>query len=258
MLINKIEKLGNNKYKIIIGDEKLVTYDNVILKYNLLYKKNIDLNLYEEIIKESKYYELYNIVVNYILKRRRSKKEIEKYILKYGLDEKLNNKLIDELIKNNLLNDKELCKAYINDNIFLGKKGVNKIKLELINKGISIDIIERYLDKVDKSLIIEKLEKIIKKKINSNKKYSNNYLKQKILNEMVIMGYNKKDILEILEKEIKNIDDVEIIRKNYIKLKNNLAKKYFGDELKAKLKVGLLTKGFSIHEINEIIRKTED
>ena len=42
MLITKIEKLKNNKYKIIIDDEKIITFDNVILDNNLLYKKVID------------------------------------------------------------------------------------------------------------------------------------------------------------------------------------------------------------------------
>ena len=48
MIINKIQKQNNNKYKIIIDDETFITYDDVILENNLLYKKNIDNDLYNE------------------------------------------------------------------------------------------------------------------------------------------------------------------------------------------------------------------
>ena len=46
MLIEKIEKLKNNKYNIYINGEKITTYDNIILENNILYKKQIDNDLY--------------------------------------------------------------------------------------------------------------------------------------------------------------------------------------------------------------------
>ena len=53
MIINKLIKLKNNKYKIITDDIEIVTYDNVILDYELLYKKNIDKETYENIVKDT-------------------------------------------------------------------------------------------------------------------------------------------------------------------------------------------------------------
>ena len=46
MDIKKIKKMNNDKYQIITTDnKKIITYDSVILKYNLLYKKSIDSEL---------------------------------------------------------------------------------------------------------------------------------------------------------------------------------------------------------------------
>ena len=39
MKINKFKKIGSNKYKIYFDNESLIVYEDVILKYNLLYKK---------------------------------------------------------------------------------------------------------------------------------------------------------------------------------------------------------------------------
>ena len=41
MNINKIIKLKNNMYKILTDDDIIITYDNVILENNLLYKKTL-------------------------------------------------------------------------------------------------------------------------------------------------------------------------------------------------------------------------
>jgi len=259
MLIRKIEKLKNNKYKIIMDNEIIITYDNVIIENSLLYKKCIDNELYLNIINKTKYYDVYNKTLKYILKQRKSEKEIRDYLLKYEISDNDRESIINKLYNLNLLNDSEYCIAYINDNIYLGKKGINKIKLELIKKGVSVDIIDHYLSKIDKNLIIEKLQKLIKNKIQANKKHSNNYLKQKILNDMLIMGYSKDDILDILEIEFNsNNNNLDILKNVYKKLHLKLSKKYSGVELKSKLKQSLLVKGFNIDDINHLIEKTEE
>ena len=82
MKIQKIEKLKNNKYKIKIDNIDVITYDNIILENNLLYKKEISENLYNKILKDNTYYDLYNNVLKYLLKKKRSEKEVFDYISK--------------------------------------------------------------------------------------------------------------------------------------------------------------------------------
>ena len=67
MVIHKIKKLGNGKYQLIIGNHhKVTTYDEVILKYNLLYKKEIDSELLDQIFSETSFYDVYTKAVKYI------------------------------------------------------------------------------------------------------------------------------------------------------------------------------------------------
>lgn len=257
MLITKIEKLRDNKYKIIIDNEKITTYDNVILENNLLYKKCVDSDLYNKILKETKYYDVYNRIVKYILKRRRSEKEIRDNLLKYDLSNVEIDKIILKLKDIKLINDVEYCKAFINDNIYLSKNGINKIKKDLLDKNISADIIENSLNDVDMDIFDERLEKIIMKKINSNKKYSKTLIRQKILNEMINLGYDKNKILDILENNL--VNDNNIIKKEFDKVYIKLSKKYSGVELLKKSKQKMLAKGFNLDEINNLLQeKTED
>lgn len=257
MNINKIIKMKNNKYKIIINSDSVITYDNVILENDLLYKKNIDDKLYKKILEDTEYYDIYNRVVKYILKKRRSEKEIKNYLYKLEVNEINQHKIIMKLKELKLIDDIEFCKAYINDKIYLSKCGINKIKNDLLNENISIQVIEENLNNIEKSLLDDRLENLIIKKIKSNKKYSEQFMKQKILNEMINLGYDKNKILDILEENLKT--DTNILENEYNKIYFKLQKKYSGVELKNKIKQKLYQKGFSMEEINELLnKKTED
>ena len=249
--------MKDNKYKVIIDGESIVTYDNVILENELLYKKSIDNNLYKKILLDTSYYDIYNKTVKYILKRRRSEKEIRKYLNKFDINNNDVESIIVKLKDIRLIDDREYCKAYINDKLYLSKEGINKIKEDLIGEDISIEIIEEELNNIEEYLFNERLEKLIIKKINSNKKYSNSYLKQKILSEMFNLGYDKEIILNILESNL-NSDD-NILEQEFNKVYDKLKVKYSGYELENKVKQKLIQKGFSVGDINRLLQeKTED
>ena len=256
MNIEKIEKLKNNKYNVYIDGEKITTYDNVILENNILYKKQIDNEIYKTILSETLYYSIYNKVVNYILKKRRSEKEIMEYLKKFDLLDFQIDKMIKKLKNINLINDIEYCRAYINDKVYLSNFGINKIKNELINQDIELFIIEEELNKIDKNVFNTRVEKMIIKKIKANKKYSMIHLKQKILNDFLKLGYEKKLILEILDDNLK--EDSSILETEFNKLYIKLARKYKGFELNKKIEQKLLLKGFNLSDIKQIIKKTED
>lgn len=256
MNINKIEKLKNNKYKIHLENETIITFDNVIIENNLLYKKNIDDDLYNKLLTDTEYYDIYNKTIKYILKKRRSEKEIKIYLIKNNLSNDKIEKIINKLKDINLINDMEYCKAYINDRVYLSKAGINKIRNELIEQNISLNIINKELNLIDQSLFNDRLEKMIINKINSNKKYSNLYLKNKILNEMIKLGYEKDNILYIIEKNLK--DDNLVIKKEFDKMYIKFSKKYNGEELNKKIEQKMMSKGFSKYEVRELLKKTEE
>ena len=182
-------------------------------------------------------------------KKLRSEKEIKEYMNKKEIKDQ--EKIIKKLKDSNLINDELYAKAFIHDRISFSNDGINKIKTELIKQGIEENIIENELNKIDRKDQKEKLEKLIIKKLNTNTKYSDKIMKQKIINYFINLGHNKEDIIEILEKN--NTNDTEIIKKEYDKLYNKYKTKYEGEKLKYTIKQKLYQKGFNIEEINEII-----
>lgn len=250
MKIMKIQK-KNNKYKIILEDNNIIeTYDEVIIKENILYKKEMTDELKSKIEKENKYYEIYNNILKYIKTKLRSEYEIREYIKKNEIDKITEENLINKLKDSKLIDDKTYTYAYIHDRMKFSNDGPYKIKKELLKNKIEESIIEEELNKIDKEEIYEKLKKQILKKLSANTKYSNNMIKQKLINYFITQGYEKQMIIEILENNL--VSNTNILKKEYDKLYNKYKNKYDEYELKKVIKQKLYQKGFSIDEINNI------
>ena len=169
MKIEKIKKLNSGKYKIELDDKnKIITYDDVILKHNLLFNKDIDSSKLNELNIDTKYYDIYNKCVKYISTRLRSEKEISIYLDKFPLEENDKNKIIEDLKSVCFINDANFAKAYISDRIYLSNDGIEKIRKSLLEHNIDSSLIEEELSKIDKNVIKEKLTKLISKKIKNN------------------------------------------------------------------------------------------
>ncbi|MDD2434896.1 MAG: RecX family transcriptional regulator [Bacilli bacterium] len=253
MKIEKIKKLNSGKYKIEFENkDKITTYDDVILKNNLLYKKELDNTELNQLYIDNKYYDVYNRTVNYITKRLRSEKEIYLFLEKFELDWTDNEKIIKELKKINLINDSKFTEAYVSDRLNLSSDGPDKIRKSLINYGIDDNLIENELGRIDSELINEKINKIVKKKMVHNHKYSLYVMKQKLMLELVNLGYNRSDINPILEAYQDTNNNIE---KEYQKIYSKLSTKYSNQELYYRVKQKLYQKGYSSYEVDEVMKK---
>lgn len=251
MKINKFKKIGINKYKLYFDNNTLILYEDVILKYNLLYKKEIDNDLLIEINKYNYKCSINDVAIKYIGIKMRSIKEMKEYLLKKKYDIKDINESIEELINKGLLNDISFCKSYINDKINLTNNGINKIKDDLIKLGIGEDVIDKELSNIDNSFIMDKLNKIINKEIKLSSKLPIIKLKNKVINKCINLGYKYEDILEIINNI--DINSMSNIKKDYDKVYNKYKDKYDKDKLDNTIKQKLYQKGYSMDEINNLI-----
>lgn len=251
MKIEKIKKEKNGKYKIFMDNgEVFQTFDDVILKHQLLFQKEISTELLKELDKDTSYYSIYNKILKFIQKRIRSKKEIVEYLHKNEIDEIDSKKILEDLSKNGWINDEKFCEAYVSDKIYLSSSGPTKIYKELMNHQIDEKIIHKYLDKIEDDVIYDRLYKMMDKKIKQNHKYSRSLLKQKILSYYLEEGYSKEMILSIFDELYK--ENSSIIEKEAEKIRKKLALKYEGEELEYKLISKLYQKGFLKEEIDKI------
>ena len=106
------------------------------------------------------------------------------------------------------INDNTYAKAFIKDK--LSSKGSQKIKYDLMKKGIAKDIIEENLIKVDKNEEKEVALNVGRKKYESiRRKESDNYkLSGKLYRFLISRGY-AYDIVKDVVKEIMSLDEFE-------------------------------------------------
>lgn len=247
MKIEKITKLKSGKYKLKLEDgSTIITYDDVIIKNNLLYSKNINMHLQKNIYKQTEYFDIYNKIVKMISTKYRSEKEIRKYLEDKNITESEKEQIIKRLKENSLIDDERFVKCYINDRLNLSNDGPGLI-FKNLSEYVDNSIISKYIEEIDEEVVIDKLTKQIEKKIKTNKD-SFYIMKQKLLNHFKNKGYETSMILDILNNY--KIDNKENINKEYQKLYNKLSKKYSGNELIYKIKQKLYAKGYTQEDIN--------
>lgn len=244
MKITKYSKNGRNKYKVYLEDgTNILLYEDVILKNELLIKKEID-NI-NDLLKQNSKYEIYDISLKYLNHKLRSIKEIREYLEKNNYDHQDINLVIEKLIDQNYLNDELYSKCYINDRINLSNDGPLKIKNYLDKQNINEEVYQKYLYLFNQELIYEKINKYIHKMIKSNRK-SQYILKNKIMLNLLNLGYYKEDINYCLEKI--EVDDLNNYEKDKKKIYDKLKKKYNGNELERKVREKLYQMGYSNYE----------
>lgn len=250
MLIKKITKLKNDFYKIDFERFSVKVHEDLIIKYNLFSKKEIDNDILSKLSLDNSYYEVYSKALNYISFRMRSKKEIEEFLNKKELESDQKIIILDKLTSLGLLNDEAFKKAFIKDKMVLTNWGPYKIIKELKKHDITASIEEFDMSEVD-----EKINKIIPKLIKQNKKYSNNILRQKVYNHLIDLGYDA----EVIGNNLSSYDFTgsNNLEKDFQKLFNKYEKKYPKDKLYYQLRGKLRTLGYNLEEINDLIREKE-
>lgn len=242
MKIISYKKKKSNIYEITLSNnEKISLYDDVILKYELLLTKELDDSLKTKIYEENSYLESYFKALKYLNTKLRTEKEIRKKLADYN--NKIVDYVIDRLYKEGYLNNDIYIKSYINDEINFKLVGPNKILYDLKKLGFKDEDVSKYLKDINNEIWLNKIDKYISKKINSNHNLSGINLKQKIYQDLVIKGFYKEDINNIIN-EYEFIDNKNILEKEYNKIKTKLSKKYSGEELEYRIKIYLIKKGF--------------
>ena len=199
MEIVKYIKKGNGNYQIIFDNEKKINIqEDVIIKNNLLYKKEIDNDLLLKIIVENEEYEIYNKCVNYIGVRLRSINEIREYMARKNISLEKQEEVIERLLKNKLLDDSVFARAFIKDKMNFTTMGPYRIELELKKHKIDDKIIKKYINEIDRDMIYDKIDRQINKLIKSNKNKSN--LRNKIYNNLLGLGYSSEMVVSMINK----------------------------------------------------------
>ena len=240
--------MTKGRYKIFLDNDKdIVLYEDVILKYNLLLKKDIDDDLLIEIDKYNQECDVYYVALTSINNRFKSIYELKQSLLRKEYPNDLVDKAIEKLLKQGYLNDRMYTKSYINNQIITTNKGPYKIAKELADKKIDQDIINEEIVVFTDEEQLSRIKKLIDKGIKTNHNKGGVVLKQKIYNDLKQNGYDISLINSVISSYTFE-NDKEIAKKEYEKLYSKYSRKYSGKELDLKVKEKLYQKGLKYEE----------
>lgn len=139
--------------------------------------------------------------------RSRSISEIRKKLLYYCQKHKLSQilipKIIDELVQQNLLNDEEFVKWWVEQRQTFRPKGKIVIRMELLAKGVNREIIDKvFASDQNKNSELASAEKIVYKKINLYNNLPALQLKRKLEEHLLRRGFTWDVIRRAVDSEV--------------------------------------------------------
>lgn len=174
--------------------------------------------------------------------RFKSVKDLRLSLLQKEYPQEYVDKAIQKLLDQGYLNDRSFAKAYINTQMITTSKGPKKLERELLDKGVSLDIVLEELEIFTKEEQVLRIEKVAGRLIKSNRTRGGVVLRKKIIHDLQNLGYSVSLIDEVLSRlDFGNTKD--IAKKEAEKLYRRLSKKYSGKELEFKIKEKLYQKG---------------
>lgn len=189
-------------FEVIFEDET-----KLLLNYNIFekYKVSVDMDFSEAEILEMKYFSdierAKSRAINYISGKLKTKYEVRLKLKENDFAEDIIDEVLDILENEEYLNDRVYCEIFIEDKKKLNGYGKNKIKTLLIQKGVSKNIFEDFLDEFEYDEEFDNALKMGIKKLNLLSNEEDNFKKkQKIINYLAYRGFDFDVINDVLRE----------------------------------------------------------
>lgn len=209
--ITKIEIQKRNKERVNLfldGEYAFSLSLELMYKEGLKVNQEVDINILKALAKKESYIRCKESALRIIERNYKTEKEVRDKLKLKGYEEDDIDSSIEFLKNYNFLNDYNYTKAFIKDKINI--QGSQKIKYNLIKKGISKEIVQEQLSSINKD--DEKITalNIAKKKLNIIKKSENDEYKisGKLYRFLISKGYGY-DVVKEVVKEVMLLDDFE-------------------------------------------------
>ena len=210
MIISRLVKKGSSVDIHFIDGTVLKAAYEIVVKHGLRKDDDIEENKIQQIKKSSDLFLIKNTAFRLLGRRIHSRYELKLKLIKRKYETALIEDVLAELHGKGYLDDEKYAEQYIEEKIRINKSGLNKIKRELILRGISKEIIEEKLSQYEnKDEVLNNALLIATRKIKEieNKGLTKIKVKQKIYSALLNRGYNPEIISQVIEQL--NLNDSE-------------------------------------------------
>lgn len=196
--ITEIKKVGNgDRYKLYLDGEYAGDFEAEILARHCLKSgEQYDEEFFKELILENGDYACFNRGLNALEKSMKSEKMMKRFLKEKGYPISCINKAIEKLKEYGYIDDSAFAENFIS--CYSSSKSKRKIKYDLLEKGISEEIIDSKLETFNEEDEEAKCLKFAEKYM-KNKEFDLKN-KQKLYNHLAGKGFDFDDINHAWQK----------------------------------------------------------
>ena len=208
MKITRIVKKDENNVVVYLdNDEKLFLTYEVFMKNGLRKNDEIPADHFQFLVRENQKYHVKHRAFSYIGRRHHSIFELRTKLRQKKYDKDLIEEIIKDLSANKYLDDLEFSRLFADENIRLKLWGKNKIKGELIKRGVDTEIISEVLnEKFPEGNDVDNALELAEKKYKSLQKRDLEEMKpkQKLYAFLSSKGYDYETSKQAVESMLRN------------------------------------------------------
>ena len=207
MKITRIVK--KNAGNVVIhfdNDEVLFLSLDIFYKSGLKKNDEISDDRFSSLIKENRIFHIKQRAFRYLGRRQHSSSELRIKLIQKSYETELINEVLDDLKNKNYLDDEEFAKMFVEEKIKLKLWGEQKLRSELIKRGIKSEIISDVLrNKISDEDKLNNVMIVASKKYDTlkNRNLDNDVIKKKLVTFLNSRGYNYDVIKEVCDELLK-------------------------------------------------------
>jgi len=212
-----------NVSKIVKKDARnvIIHFDNdevLFLSVDIFYKSDLKKNdeisddRFSSLIKENRLFHIKQRAFRYLGRRQHSTSELRIKLKQKGYETELINQVLDDLKQKNYLDDTKFAEMFVEEKIKLKLWGEQKLRSELIKRGIKSEIISDVIrNKVSEQDKLSYAMILASKKYDTlrNRNVDKDVIKRKLFTFLNSRGYNYDVIKEVCDELIIEDDNYD-------------------------------------------------
>jgi len=205
MKINKIRFKRNGVMLLFENAEPLLLNKDIFNKSGLSVGSELETEDSDELLKISTITDAKTKALQLLARRSHSIYELSLKLVKRNFDKNIINLIISQLVSDNYLDDRKFALLFAEEKLYKQRNSLNKVKADLIKRGISKAICEDIISKYqDDEIILNNIKFLAEKKyIFLKQKYSDSdVIKNKVLEYLFRKGFDIEQSRKVLDSII--------------------------------------------------------
>ncbi len=254
--------LKNNMAVITVMDEEMETVFRLLVdlytQHGFYKDQELSLEQIKELTSLHAYSHGYSTVLRKLTARDCSESEIREALDKqYNLTDKQKDQIIEEFKRNGFINDEELVRNYIEiaqDNLY----GINRIRANLVKKGVERDVIDRQLEYLDTEEEINRAVTRCESLMRGSERKSHAEFIRSLQTKLITAGFSPsvaREAVERLHIEKDEQQEKANLAREYENAYRKYSRKYEGQDLRERILAALQRKGFGYGTVREYMNE---